>query len=181
MNKIRIKDKDFELFIPEKEIKEAIKKVAGQIKKDIEGANPLFVGILNGAFMFTATLMRELNGPYEVTFARYASYRGTSSTGTVREIMPVQADIKDRLVILIEDIIDTGFTMQYVMDKFRTGGAAEVKLATLLFKPDALQCTLKPDYIGMEIPSDFIVGYGLDYDESGRALRDIYKVVSTNK
>lgn len=181
MNKIRIKDKDFELFIPEKEIKKAIKKVAGQIRKDIQGTNPLFVGILNGAFMFTAALMRELNGAYEITFARYSSYRGTSSTGIINEIMPVRADIKGRLVILIEDIIDTGFTMQHVMENFRKEGAAEVKLATMLFKPDALKSKLQPDYIGLEIPSDFIVGYGLDYDEAGRALRDIYKVVSENK
>ncbi len=113
---------------------------------------------------------------YEITFARYSSYRGLNSTGVVREIMPVQADVKGRTLILLEDIIDTGYTMQFVMDKLRNDGAADVKLATMLFKPDSLKCDLKPDYVGLQIPSDFIVGYGLDYDEMGRAYRDIYKV-----
>ena len=177
MDRIRLKDKEFELFIPEEEIKEAIAKVAERIRADVEGTHPLFVGILNGAFMFTAELMRQLNEPYEITFARYSSYKGTSTTGVVREIMPVQADVKGRTLILIEDIIDTGFTMQYVMDKLRKDGAADVKLATMLFKPDSLKCDLKPDYIGIRIPSDFIVGYGLDYDEQGRGYRDIYKII----
>ena len=156
------KDKEFELFILEEEIKDAIAKVAEHIREDVKGTNPLFVGILNGAFMFTAELMRQLNEPYEITFARYSSYKGTSTTGVVREIMPVQADVKGRTLIMIEDIIDTGFTMQYVMDKLRKDGAADVKLATMLFK---------------EIPNDFIVGYGLDYDEMGRAYRNIYKII----
>ena len=114
MDRIRLKDKEFELFIPEEEIKDAIAKVAERIREDVKGTNPLFVGILNGAFMFTAELMRQLNEPYEITFARYSSYKGTSTTGVVREIMPVQADVKGRTLIMIEDIIDTGFTMQYV-------------------------------------------------------------------
>ena len=166
MDRIRLKDKEFELFIPEEEIKDAIAKVAERIREDVKGTNPLFVGILNGAFMFTAELMRQLNEPYEITFARYSSYKGTSTTG-----------VKGRTLIMIEDIIDTGFTMQYVMDKLRKDGAADVKLATMLFKPDSLRCNLKPDYIGIRIPSDFIVGYGLDYDEMGRAYRNIYKII----
>ena len=176
MDNIRLKDKEFELFIPEKEIKDAIAKMAKQIKADVGDTNPLFVDILNGAFMFTAELMRQMDTYYEITFARYSSYRGLNSTGVVREIMPVQADVKGRTLILLEDIIDTGYTMQFVMDKLRNDGAADVKLATMLFKPDSLKCDLKPDYVGLQIPSDFIVGYGLDYDEMGRAYRDIYKV-----
>ena len=175
-DKIRLKDKEFELLIPEKEIKDAIAKMAKQIKADVGDTNPLFVGILNGAFMFTAELMRQMDTYYEITFARYSSYRGLNTTGVVREIMPVQADVKGRTLILLEDIIDTGYTMQFVMDKLRNDGAADVKLATMLFKPDSLKCDLKPDYVGLQIPSDFIVGYGLDYDEMGRAYRDIYKV-----
>lgn len=180
MERIRLKDKEFELFIPEKEIKKAIAKMAERLRTDLEGTRPLFVGILNGAFMFTAELMAQLNASYEISFARYSSYKGTRTTGVVREIMPVQADVKGRTVILLEDIIDTGFTMQYVMDKIRQDGAADVKLATMLFKPDSLKCNLKPDYVGLEIPGDFIVGYGLDYDELGRAYRDIYRIVETN-
>lgn len=147
MDKIRLKDKEFELFIPEKEIKDAIAKMAKQIKADVGDTNPLFVGILNGAFMFTAELMRQMDTYYEITFARYSSYRGLNSTGVVREIMPVQADVKGRTLILLEDIIDTGYTMQFVMDKLRNDGAADVKLATMLFKPDSLKCDLKPDYV----------------------------------
>lgn len=177
MDKIRLKDKEFELFIPEEEIKTAIAKMADRIREDVKGTNPLFVGVLNGAFMFTAELMRRLDEPYEITFARYSSYKGTSTTGVVREIMPVQANVKGRTLILLEDIIDTGFTMQYVKDKLRQDGAADVKLATMLFKPASLKCDLKPDYIGIRIPGDFIVGYGLDYDELGRAYRNIYKLI----
>ncbi|MDR1981871.1 MAG: hypoxanthine phosphoribosyltransferase [Tannerellaceae bacterium] len=178
MDRIRLKDKEFELFIPEKEILEAIKKMAIQIEKDMAGTNPLFVGILNGAFMFIADLMRYLDGPYELTFARYSSYHGIRTTGMVHEIMAVKADMKERVVILLEDIVDTGFTMQFVMNKLKKEGAKEVKLATMLFKPEALKCELTPDYVGLEIPNDFIVGYGLDYDEQGRAYRDIYKIVT---
>lgn len=177
MDKIRLHDKEFELFIPEKEIKEAIAKVARQIKADVGETNPLFVGILNGAFMFTAELMRQMDAHYEITFARYSSYHGLSSTGVVREIMPVQAEVKGRTLILLEDIIDTGYTMQFVMDKLKNDGAADVRLATMLFKPDSLKCDLRPDYVGLQIPSDFIVGYGLDYNDLGRAYRDIYKVI----
>ena len=177
MDKIRLKDKEFELFIPEKEIKDAIAKMAKQIKADVGDTNPLFVGILNGAFMFTAELMRQMDTYYEITFARYSSYRGLNTTGVVREIMPVQADIRGRMVILLEDIIDTGFTMNYVMEKLRSEGAADVRLATMLFKPESLKCELTPDYVGLQIPADFIVGHGLDYDELGRSYKDIYKVV----
>lgn len=177
MDKIRLKDKEFELFIPEQEIKDAIARMAGRIKADVGDANPLFVGILNGAFMFSAELMRQLDAPYEITFARYSSYRGLNTTGVVREVMPVQTEVKGRTLILLEDIIDTGITMHYVMDKLKKDGAADVRLATMLFKPDSLKCDLKPDYVGLQIPPDFIVGYGLDYDEMGRAYRDIYKVI----
>lgn len=177
MERIRLKDKEFELFIPEEKIKKAISKLASQIRIDIEGKNPLFVGILNGAFMFTAELMRQLNEPYEVTFARYSSYKGTQTTGEIHEIMPIQTAIKGRTLVLLEDIIDTGFTMQYVIDQLRQAGAAEVCLATMLFKSQSLNYPLKPDYIGLTIPNDFIVGYGLDYEGMGRAYRNIYKVI----
>ena len=181
MNGIRLNDKEFVLCIPEIRIEEGIRNMADQIKEDIKGTDPLFVGVLNGAFMFTSELMKELNGPYQLTFARYSSYRGTSSTGTINEIMPIQVPVKGRVVVLMEDIIDTGFTMEYVMNKLREDGAADVKLATMLFKPDALKCKLVPDYVGLSIPNDFIVGYGLDYDELGRTYRDIYKIVETEK
>jgi hypoxanthine phosphoribosyltransferase len=178
MKVIQLKDKKFELFIPEKDIQEAIHRMAEQIKRDTEGNNPLFVGILNGAFMFIADLMHQMNGPYELTFARYSSYHGTSTGGVIREIMPIKSPIRGRSLILLEDIIDTGLTMHYLKDKLKKEGAQDVKLATMLFKPDALQYgDATPNYAGLTIPNDFIVGYGLDYDELGRAYRDIYKLV----
>ncbi|WP_280745176.1 MULTISPECIES: phosphoribosyltransferase family protein [unclassified Parabacteroides] len=180
MNSIQLKDKEFELYIPEREIKGAIERVAREIERDVAGTNPLFVGILNGAFMFIADLMYYLNGPYELTFARYASYHGTGSTGELKEIMPIKSDIKGRSLILLEDIIDSGFTMKCVMQKLKNEGVADIKLATMLWKPDAMQYDIKPDYVGLEISNDFIVGYGLDYDELGRAYRDIYKIKEDN-
>ena len=154
--------------------------MAKRIGEDIKDKDPLFVCVLNGAFMFAAELMRKMDVTYEITFARYASYKGTCSTGQLNEIMPIQADIKDRTVILLEDIIDTGFTMQNVIKLLHERGVKDVKLATMLFKPDTLKCDLKPDYVGLKIANDFIVGYGLDYDQEGRCLRDIYKIVSDN-
>ena len=176
MRRIHLRDKEFELFITEAEIQAAVERMARQIAVDMAGKRPLFVGILNGAFMFVADLMRVLDGDYELTFARYSSYAGTSSTGVLQEVMPISVDVKGRTIILLEDIIDTGFTMKHVIAKLKEQGAAEVKLATMLFKPESLRCDLKPDYVGIQIPPAFIVGHGLDYDGMGRAYRDIYVI-----
>ena len=177
MRRIHLRDKEFELFITEAEIQAAVERMARQIAVDMAGKCPLFVGILNGAFMFVADLMRVLDGDYELTFARYSSYAGTSSTGVLQEIMPISVDVKGRTIILLEDIIDTGFTMSRVMEKLREQGAEDVRLATMLFKPESLKVDLTPDYVGLRIPPAFIVGHGLDYDEMGRSYRDIYQVV----
>jgi len=177
MHKIRLKDKEFARFISAGEITEAVGRVAREIKRDTEGANPLLVGMLNGAFMFAAALARRLNNACELTFARYASYSGTTTTNTLHAIMPLQADFKGRTLILIEDIIDTGFTMHCLLSQLQHGGAADIKIATLLLKPNALQYSVTPDYVGIEIPNDFVVGYGMDYDGLGRTLRDIYRLV----
>lgn len=174
MDRIQLKDKEFELFISENEIKKEISRIAEEIKSSISVPDPLFVCVLNGAFMFMADLLKQINSGYEVAFARYASYSGMQTTGVLREIMPLEVDIKGRTVILIEDIVDSGFTMQSVMAKLREQGAKEVRLATLLLKPEALKCKLEPDYVGFSIANDFIVGYGLDYDGLGRAYKDIY-------
>ena len=171
MDRIRLKDKEFELFIPEEEIKDAIAKVAERIREDVKGTNPLFVGILNGAFMFTAELMRQLNEPYEITFARYSSYKGTSTTGVVREIMPVQADVKGRTLIMIEDIIDTGHTAKFLMDFINHNFKVKsVKFCSLLDKRVKREVEIDPDYHGLEVDDKFLVGYGLDYDGVYRNL-----------
>jgi len=177
VKQIKLHDKTFELYISEEEIVSAITKIAGDIYRDMDGKNPLFVGILNGAYMFVSELMSKLPPTYELTFAAYSSYHGTKSAGIVQELLPIRSDVKDRPIILLEDIIDTGLTMQYVTNRLRKEGAKDVRLASMLLKPDSLKCDLKPDYIGMEIENDFIVGFGLDYNGLGRTSRNIYKIV----
>jgi hypoxanthine phosphoribosyltransferase len=173
---IKLKDRDFSLYIREEEIVEAITRIATEIERDVQGKNPLFVGILNGAYMFVAELMSKLPPAYELTFAAYSSYRGARSTGVVQELLPIRGDVHDRPVILLEDVVDTGLTMQCIMQKLNDSGINDVRLATMLFKPAALRCDLRPDYVGMEIGNDFIVGFGLDYDGLGRSSRNIYKL-----
>ncbi|MDR3251840.1 MAG: hypoxanthine phosphoribosyltransferase [Tannerella sp.] len=175
--RIKLHDKTFELYIPEEQIVAAITEVAGEIRKDMEDMNPLFVGILNGAYMFVAELMSKLPPTCELTFAAYSSYHGTKSAGIVQELLPIRSNIKDRPIILLEDIVDTGLTMQCVTKRLRDAGAKDVRVATMLVKPDSLQCDFKPDYAGMEIDNEFIVGFGLDYDGLGRTSRNIYKIV----
>lgn len=182
MNKtIRLKDKDFALYIPEQDIVNAITRMADNIGHDIAGKNPLFVGILNGAYMFVAELMSKLSPDYELTFAAYSSYHGTKPDEIIQETLPVRGEIRNRPVILLEDIIDTGLTMQHITQKLYHAGADDVRIATMLFKPNALKCNLTPDYVGMEVDNDFLVGFGLDYDGLGRSSRDIYKIIQNNQ
>ena len=173
---IKIKDKKFELFITEKVIAEAIEKVAEQINKELDGKDPLFVCVLNGSFMFAAELMKKVTIPCEITFVRMASYQGTVSSGVLKEIYGLEENIEDRTVVVVEDIVDTGNTITLVLDQLACDNPKEVKVATLLFKPDALKADVKLDYVALKIPNDFIVGYGLDYDGYGRNLSDIYKI-----
>ncbi|MDR2775195.1 MAG: hypoxanthine phosphoribosyltransferase [Tannerella sp.] len=175
--RIILKDKTFEHYIPENRILEAIKKIADEVIRDMEGRNPLFVGILNGAYMFVAELMSRLPPACELTFAAYSSYYGTKSEGTVKELLPVRIENRERPIVLLEDIIDTGITMQYIMNRLREDGADDIRLATMLIKPGSLKCNIQPDYVGMEIDDDFIVGFGLDYNGYGRSLRNIYRIV----
>jgi len=177
MDKIKVKDKEFEKSIPYEEIKEAIKQVAENINKDYEGKEtPLFLSILNGAFMFTADVFKELSISSEVSFVKFSSYRGTSSSGKVKELIGLNEDLSGRHVIIMEDIVDTGLTINNVIRQIKSFNPKDVKVATLLFKPDACVEEVSLDYVGMEIPNEFIVGYGLDYDGLGRNLKDIYKV-----
>ena len=174
---IKLHDKTFELYISEEQIVCAISRIAVDVRRDMEGKNPLFVGILNGAYMFVAELMSKLPPTFELSFAAYSSYKGTKSAGIVNELLPIRSSNKDRPIILLEDIIDTGLTMQYVKNRLHEEGVKDVRIASMLIKPDSLQCELKPDYVGMEIENDFIVGFGLDYNGLGRSLRDIYKII----
>ena len=174
---ITIKDKQFKLFIEQEAIEQGIKRVAEQRNAELEGKDPVFLAVLNGAFMFAGELMKEVSVPSEITFVRLASYQGTATTHRVQEVLGLNESIKGRVVVIVEDIVDSGNTMVALTAELMKHEPAEVKIATLLFKPAALKQDLSPDYVALEIPNDFIVGYGLDYDGYGRNLKDIYKVI----
>ncbi len=176
MKEVRILDKDFELFIDANTIQESIKRLAVDMNKELEGKDPVFIAILNGSFMFAGDLMKHVTIPCEITFVRIASYQGMSSTNDIREVLGLKEDIKDRTIVIVEDIVDTGNTIEALINQFKKHEPKEIKIATLLFKPKALVRDVKPDYVAIEIPNDFIVGYGLDYDGFGRNLQDIYKI-----
>lgn len=176
MKSVNVRDKEFDLFIPESEILAAIDKIAKQMNEDLKGKNPLFVCVLNGSFMFAAELMKRLTIPCEISFVRMASYQGVKSTGKMKEIYGLEEDITGRTVVILEDIVDTGYTMSLVIDQLTCEDPQELKIATLLFKPAALKNEIKLDYVALEIPNDFIVGFGLDYDGYGRNLPNIYKI-----
>lgn len=177
MDIIQIKDKRFKTFIPEAQILQEVSRVANEIMNDLRDEKPLFVSVLNGSFMFTADLMKYLDMPCEVSFVKLTSYEGTSSTGKVKELVGLNDDITGRTVVIVEDIVDTGLTMQRLVETLKARNPKEVRIATLLVKPDKLQVPLDIQYVAMNIPNDFIVGYGLDYDGLGRNYRDIYTVI----
>lgn len=177
MNEVKIKDKQFRISIPETVIKQRVKTVAERINRDMEGKNPLFLAVLNGSFIFAADLMRMITVPCEISFVKLASYQGTTSTGKVAEVLGINEDISGRHVIIVEDIVDTGLTMQRMVESLGTRNPASVHICTLLLKPEKLKVDLNIEYAAIEIPNDFIVGYGLDYDQQGRNLPDIYTVV----
>lgn len=177
METIRIKDKQFKTFITEEQILKEVARVGEEINRDLADANPLFVSVLNGSFMFTADLMKHVNVPCEISFVKLASYAGTSSTGKVKELVGLNDDITGRTIVIVEDIIDTGLTMECLIETLKARNPKEIRIATLLVKPDKLKVDLDINYIAMNIPNDFIVGYGLDYDGLGRNYRDIYTVI----
>ena len=174
MNEVKIKDKQFRISIPETVIKQRVKTVAERINRDMEGKNPLFLAVLNGSFIFAADLMRMITIPCEISFVKLASYQGTTSTGKVAEVLGINEDISGRHVIIVEDIVDTGLTMQRMVESLGTRNPASVHICTLLLKPEKLKVDLNIEYAAIEIPNDFIVGYGLDYDQHGRELKEIY-------
>ena len=177
MRRIQVNDKTFEVSIPEEELKKSVKLVAQQISRDMVGKNPLLLGVLNGAFIFAADLMREITIPCEICFVKLASYQGTTSTGKVREVLGINEDLTGRHVIIVEDIVDTGLTMKQMIETLGTRNPASISVCALLVKPDKLQVPLDLRYVALRIPNDFIVGYGLDYDQQGRGLKDVYSLV----
>lgn len=177
MSTIKIKDKTFRTSIPEAEILKRVKAVADQISHDMEGKNPLLLAVLNGSFIFAADLMRMITIPCEISFVKLASYEGTTSTGKIKEVIGINESLAGRTIIIVEDIVESGLTMKRMIETLGTRNPESIHICTLLLKPEKLKVPLDIEYAAMTIPNDFIVGYGLDYDQQGRSLRDIYTLV----
>ncbi len=174
MEKIRIKDKDFRIMMTEEEILARIDEVAAQLNSDFKDKNPLFLAVLNGSFMFASDLMKRVNIPCEISFVKLASYQGTTSSGKVKEVIGINEDLSGRTVIIVEDIVESGLTMKQMQESLGTRNPSDVRICSLFVKPDKLEVPLTIDYPVFEIGNDFIVGYGLDYDQQGRNLKDLY-------
>ncbi|MBU0489108.1 MAG: hypoxanthine phosphoribosyltransferase [Bacteroidetes bacterium] len=177
MSRIQLKDKVFVPYISEEEIQAAIEKMAIRMQEEIGDKNPVFIGILSGCFLFASDLIRRFKGDCEVAFVRLSSYSGTSSTGQVAELMGLEEDITGRTVVVIEDIVDTGLTLEKILALLGKYNPSEIRIATLLMKPEAYKGNRKIEYVGVEIPNKFVVGYGLDYDGLGRNIPAIYQIV----
>ena len=178
MSTVNILDKEFELFIPYEKIRSVVEKMADEMNEKLEGKNPLFLCILNGSFMFAAEIFKRITLlDAEITFVKMASYSGDQTTGTIKQLIGFNESLEGRTVVVLEDIVDTGITIENTIEQIQSKNPKEIQVATLLLKPDALVKEVKLDYVGLEIPNDFIVGYGLDYDGRGRNLIDIFKVV----
>ena len=177
MDKIRIVDKEFRLLVSCDKIQESIDRMAHQMNADMKGRNVIFLGILNGAFMFVSDLIRRIDLECQVSFLKLATYEGSSSSGSIKRLIGLDEDISGKTVVILEDIIDTGFTIGSILKQLKGYGPGDIKIAALLFKPDKFDRDSKPDYIGIEIPNDFIAGYGLDYKGYGRNLKDIYVMI----
>ena len=175
---VKYEGMEFAESISTNEIQEAVNRVAAAINADYAGREPLFVCVLNGAFMYASDLMKRITLPCEITFVRMKSYEGTETTGNVNMLIPLQVDVKGRDVIVIEDIVDTGITMHAFMEELRKMGAKSVELTSFLYKPESLRYEdVKPKYYGLAIPPAFIIGYGLDINEKARNLASIYTKV----
>jgi hypoxanthine phosphoribosyltransferase len=178
MDRIQLLDKEFKLSISAEEINVAIKKIAGQINNDLKNKDVIFLGILNGAFMFASDLLRHITFECQISFLKLASYQGTSNSGTVKRLIGINENIANKTVVVVEDIVDSGITIEHIIKQLNGYEPAEIKIATLLLKPDAYNKSVELDYVGMEIPNDFIVGYGLDYNGFGRNLQNIYSIIN---
>jgi hypoxanthine phosphoribosyltransferase len=173
-----VDDKEFEPMIDYDQIKKQIRLIAIQLNIDYENTCPLFIGVLNGSFMFMADLLKEVKGCSEISFVKVSSYEGDSSTGKVKQLIGLEKDIRGREIIIVEDIVDTGLTIRFLIAELRKHEPASISVCTLLLKPEALQGPVDElAYVAFEIPNEFVVGYGLDYNGLGRNLRNIYKVV----
>jgi len=171
---IKVHDKEFIVHIEAVEIQKKVAELGGRINSDYKGKNPILVGVLNGCFAFMADLIKHLDIECEITFLKVASYSGMKSDGKINEIIGLETNLKGRHLIIVEDIVDTGGTINHLIQKFDEQAPASIKLATAIFKPSALVHNVQPDYTGFKSGPDFLLGYGMDYDGLGRNLQDIY-------
>ncbi len=171
---IKLKDKTFEIYIPEEDLQRRIQEIGRQISQDYESKMPLFIAILNGSFMFAADLFKHIFIPCAITFVKVASYEATHSTGKLQQLFGLQENINGRHVIIVEDIVDTGITIEGIIEYLQASNPQSIQIATLLHKPEAYQKQISLSYVGFVIPNKFVVGYGLDYDQLGRNLKDLY-------
>ena len=177
MKEIIIKDKIFRVLISGRKISRRIDEIAARINRDFEGREVIFIGILNGAFMFAADLFKRINLKARISFVKLSSYHGTSSSGSIRELIGLNEDLENKNIIILEDIIDSGETLEWIINDLSERKAAEIKVAALLIKPEAYSGKIPVDYVGFNIPRYFVVGYGLDYDGFGRNLPSVYSLV----
>jgi hypoxanthine phosphoribosyltransferase len=173
---MKIKDKTFKILISEEDLQTRITAISKAINKDYKDKNPLFIGILNGSFMFVADVFKNITLQSEISFIKLASYTEMTNSGSIKELIGLNENLFNRDIIILEDIIDSGRTISSVLEEFKLRGASSVEVATLLLKPDALKVDLDIKYIGFEISNEFVVGYGLDYDGLGRNSRSIYQL-----
>lgn len=178
MKTVQVKDRNFSLLISADQIQQRVSELAQEINQDMAGKNPLFLVMLNGAFMFAADLLKQINFPCEISFVKYASYCGTESTEQLDELIGLRESIRNRFVVIIEDVVDSGFTMKSLLLSLSSREPLELKVVTCFVKPEALKSELKLDYLGFSLPDVFLVGYGLDYDGQGRNLQEIYALTS---
>jgi adenylate kinase len=178
---IQLHDKIFTPYIDQDVIARIVKRLATEVADDLQGETPLFLGILNGSFLFAADFMRNYKGDCEITFVKFASYQGTTSTGNVKQLLGINENLEGRTVVILEDIIDTGNTLEEIYKIFEGKGVKTLKIVTLFYKPSVYKKSLNIDYIGIAIPNTFIVGYGLDYDGLGRNIPSIYQLKIPNK
>lgn len=177
MQSIKVLDKEFIPYLSEAEIQEKIKLLAAQLNKDYAGKKPIFLSILNGSFLFTADLFKQITIEAEVCFIKLASYKGMTSSGNVITAIGLEANVTDRHIIIMEDIIDTGKTLHHYLPQLASSSPASIKIAVLLNKKEARQYPVDIDYSCFDIPNKFVVGYGLDYDGLGRNSKDIYQLM----
>lgn len=176
MEKVEVQGKQFALFLSRNAIQERLAAMAEQMDRDLAGKDPLFLAVLNGAFMFASDLMKKLTILSQVSFVKLASYQGMQRGSKIHEVFGLTERIEGRTVVVLEDVVDSGHTMKQLVESLQTRSPKEIRIATLLFKPESMVCNIQPDYVAFEIPNNFVIGFGMDYNGYGRSLDQVYSI-----